>query len=93
MTVNGNLTNTIGALAVTTFNGAMNTQPASATLTNLPGASVSKAFAPNPIYTGEYSLLTITIQNTGNIDLSGMGLIDNLARSDIDRRKSCSLGR
>ncbi len=78
MTVNGNLTNTIGAGAVTTFNGATNAQPAAATLTNLPGASVSKAFAPNPIYTGEYSLLTITIQNTGNIALSGMGLIDNL---------------
>ena len=78
MTVNGNLTNTIAAGAVTTFNGATNAQPASATLTNLPGASVSKAFAPNPIYTGEYSLLTITIRNTGNIALSGMGLIDNL---------------
>ena len=79
MTVNGNLTNTINAGAVTTFNGASNTQPASATLTNLPGASISKFFAPNPIYAGQYSLLTITIQNTGNIDLSGMGLIDDLA--------------
>jgi LPXTG-site transpeptidase (sortase) family protein len=78
MTVNGNLTNTIVAGAVTTFNGATNAQPASATLTNLPGASVSKAFAPNPIYAGQYSLLTITIQNTGNIALTGMGLIDNL---------------
>ena len=78
MTVNGNLTNTIPAGAVTTFNGATNAQPASATLTNLPGASVSKFFAPNPIYTGEYSLLTITIRNTGNIALTGMGLIDNL---------------
>ena len=67
MTANGNLTNTIYAGAVTTFNGASNTQHASATLTNLPGASVSKFFAPNPIYAGQYSLLTITIQNTGNI--------------------------
>jgi LPXTG-site transpeptidase (sortase) family protein len=79
MVANGNLTNTIYAGDVTTFNGASNTQPASATLTNLPGASVSKFFAPNPIYAGQYSLLTITIQNTGNIDLSGMGLIDDLA--------------
>lgn len=80
MTVNGNLTNTIPAQAVTTFNGATNPQPAAASLTNLPGASVSKAFAPNPILAGggNYSLLTITIQNTGNVSLTGMGLADTL---------------
>jgi len=78
MTVNGNLTNTIPAGAVTTTNGASNPQPAEASLTNLPGASVSKSFSPNPINVGEYSLLTITIQNTGNIPLTGMGLSDNL---------------
>jgi LPXTG-site transpeptidase (sortase) family protein len=81
--VNGNLTNTIPALLVTTTNGATNPQPAEATLTNLPGASVSKAFAPNPVIAqaGDYSVLTITIQNTGNVPLSGMGLIDNLPAS------------
>ncbi|MBK9927461.1 MAG: sortase [Anaerolineales bacterium] len=78
MTVNGNLTNTILANAVTTTNGARNPQPAEASLTNLPGASVSKSFSPNPINTGEYSLLTITITNTGNIPLTGMGLSDTL---------------
>jgi len=80
MTVNGNLTNTIPAGAVTTFNGASSPQPAEASLTNLPGASVSKVFAPNPIAAGlgNYSLLTITIQNTGNIPLTGMGLSDAL---------------
>jgi LPXTG-site transpeptidase (sortase) family protein len=78
MSVNGNLTNTIGAGAVTTFNGVTNPDPASATLTNLPGASVSKSFAPNPVFAGDFSILTITIQNTGNIDLTGMGLVDDL---------------
>lgn len=78
MTVNGNLTNTIPAGAVTTTNGVSNADPVEATLTNLPGASVSKYFTPNSIAAGATSLLTITIQNTGNIDLTGMGLSDSL---------------
>lgn len=80
MTVNGNLTNSILAGAVTTFNGVTNPQPAEASLTNLPGASVSKFFAPNPIPAGttNYSLLTITIQNTSSFALTGLGLNDNL---------------
>ncbi len=80
MTVNGNLTNTIPAGAVTTTQGASNPQPAAASLTNLPGASVSKVFSPNPIAAGlgNFSLLTITIQNTSNIPLDGMGLNDSL---------------
>ncbi len=78
MTVNGNLTNTIPAGAVTTDNGVTNADPVEASLTNLPGASVSKFFSPNPISAGSYSVLTITIQNTGNIGLTGMGLSDSL---------------
>ena len=80
MTVNGNLTNTIPALSVTTFNGVSNQTATSAWLTNLAGASISKGFAPNPIPAGleDYSLLTITIRNTSNISLSGVGLVDNL---------------
>jgi len=78
MIVNGNRTNIIPANAVTTLNGASNPDPAEASLTNLPGASVSKSFSPNPIVAGSYSLLTITIQNTGNVALSGMGLKDTL---------------
>jgi LPXTG-site transpeptidase (sortase) family protein len=78
MTVNGNLTNVILANAVTTTQGASNPQPAEASLTNLPGASISKVFAPNPIAAGDFSLLTITIQNTGNIPLTGLGLLDTL---------------
>ena len=78
MNVNGNRTNIIPANAVTTLNGASNPDPAEASLTNLPGASVSKFFSPNPIVAGSYSSLTITIQNTGNVSLSGMGLKDTL---------------
>lgn len=80
MTVNGNLTNQIPANAVTTFNGVKNPQAAEASLTNLPGASISKFFSPDPIAAGlsNYSLLTITIQNTSSFSLTGLGLIDNL---------------
>jgi LPXTG-site transpeptidase (sortase) family protein len=78
MNVNGNLTNTIPAGAVTTQQGASNPEPAEATLTNLAGASVGKFFAPNPVAVGAYSLLTVTIRNTGTLPLTGMGLIDNL---------------
>ncbi len=78
MAVNGNLTNRIPAGAVTTFNGVSSTQPAEASLTNLPGASVTKSFNPSTILTGDYSALTITIQNTSNIPLLGMALTDLL---------------
>ena len=78
MTVNGNLTNTIRAGAVRTDQGVSNPRDVEASLTNLPGASVSKSFAPNPIPANSYSLLTITIRNTGNIELIEMGMSDNL---------------
>jgi LPXTG-site transpeptidase (sortase) family protein len=78
MTVNGNLTNTIPAGAVTTTNGVTNVDPAEASLTNLPGASLSKFFLSNPIVAGSSSALTITIQNTGNVPLTGMGFSDSL---------------
>jgi len=76
MNVNGNRTNRIPAGAVTTFNGVSSPDPAEASLTNLPGASVSKVFTPNPISAGSTSVLTITIQNTSIVPLSGMGLSD-----------------
>jgi len=78
MTVNGNLTNGIPARAITTTQGATNPQPAEASLTNLPGVSINKFFSPNPVTTGSYSAITITIQNTSNISLTGMGLGDPL---------------
>ena len=78
LTVNSTLINVIDAGAVTTTNGVTNPQPAKATLTNTPGVSIGKYFFPTPVLAGSYSTLTITIQNTGNIPLSGMGLIDTL---------------
>ncbi|MGA2820793.1 MAG: hypothetical protein ABSF61_09085, partial [Anaerolineales bacterium] len=82
MNVNANLTNTIQGSPtggdVHTSNGAFNDQPTAASLTNLPGASVSKFFAPNPIFAGagNTATLTITIQNTSNFQLDAMGLSD-----------------
>lgn len=80
MTVNGNLTNTIPAGAVSTFNGVTNGTPTSASLTNLAGASLSKSFAPNPVASGlgSYSILTITIRSTANVALTNLGLVDTL---------------
>ena len=76
--VNGNLTNVIPIGGVTSFNGASNPLPTEASLTNLPGASVSKSFAPNPILPGSVSTLTITILNTGSTPLTNIGLSDTL---------------
>jgi uncharacterized repeat protein (TIGR01451 family) len=78
MTVNGNLTDTIPAGAVMTAEGVTNLDPAEATLTNLPGASISKYFVTNPITPGADTALNITIRNTGNVSLSGMGFSDSL---------------
>ena len=78
MSVNGNLTNNIPAGAVTTAERATNADPVEASLTNLPGASVSKAFSPNPISANSTSMLTITIKNTGTIELVQMGMTDTL---------------
>ncbi len=78
MNVIGNRTNTIQVGEVTSFNGASNDQAASASLSNLPGASVAKYFSQDSIVVGNYTLLTIRITNTSNVALSGMGLIDTL---------------
>ena len=84
MDVNGNLTNRIPAGAVTTFNGVSSTEPAAASLTDLPSASVTKGFDPDTILTGGYSTLTITIENTGNIPLVEMELIDNSSYTELE---------
>jgi LPXTG-site transpeptidase (sortase) family protein len=78
MNVNGNLTNIIPAGAVTTFNGVVNPLPVQASLTNLPGASVSKYFSPAEVELkdGKYSTLTLTIQNTGSAQLTNLGMTD-----------------
>ncbi len=78
MNVGGNLTNSIGIGAVSSTNGAHNTQAATASLTNLAGASLAKVFSANTIAAGagNSSTLTFTIQNTGNVDLTQLGFID-----------------
>ncbi|MBI9043448.1 MAG: sortase [Anaerolineaceae bacterium] len=78
MNVHGNRTNTIPVGGVTTFNGGENTQAASASLTNLPGASITKYFTPDEIILGETANLTIRITNTGNVPLTKVGLTDTL---------------
>ncbi len=78
MNVNGNLTNRIPAGAVTTFNGVSNADPTEASLTNLPGVSVTKSFNPAQVLTSQPSTLTITIRNTSNVPVVNMGLADNL---------------
>lgn len=78
MEVNGNRINQIPAGAVTTTNGVSNPLPVQASLTNLPGVSVHKAFDPDPVIVNQSSTLTITIRNTSNIPVVNMGLNDNL---------------
>ncbi|MBN8580749.1 MAG: sortase [Anaerolineae bacterium] len=78
MTVNGNLTNRIPAGTVTTFNGVSNPDPTEASLTNLPGVSVSKSFSPAQVLTNQPSTLTIIISNTSNVPVVNMGVADNL---------------
>lgn len=78
MNVEANLTNNIAVGAVTTTNGAKNALVAEASLTNLPGASVTKYFVQNPIQVGDTSTLGITIQNQSNFGLTRLGLVDIL---------------
>lgn len=87
MNVEANLDNVIPAhddlvptSGVTSINGGYNPSEARASLTNLPGASVTKEFIDNPIDSGATNLsrLVITIQNQANFDLTGVGLVDVL---------------
>ncbi len=77
--INGNLVNTIPAQAVNTFAGMTNEDPASSTLTNLPGVSVQKYFTPDRILADSegYSILTIHLTNTSNAAVPLMGLRDD----------------
>ena len=78
MQVNGNLTNRIPAGAVTTLNGVSSPFATEASLTNLPGVSVTKVFNPAQVLAGEASTLTVTIRNTSTVPVVNMGLADNL---------------
>jgi LPXTG-site transpeptidase (sortase) family protein len=79
----GNLINTIKAGAMTgSINGQLvaNNTPASATLlvTTITPPSLSKTFAPNTIWAGDKSLLTIFITNNDPSALTQMSLTDQL---------------
>lgn len=77
--VNGNLTNTIPVGGVTSANGGSNTQAASASLSNLPGLSISKSFAPNPATVNQAVRLTFVITNTDAVTaVTGMRFVDDL---------------
>jgi uncharacterized repeat protein (TIGR01451 family) len=74
----GNLTNTIQIGAVSSFQGASNTQVAEATLTNLPGLGVSKAFSPSSVSPGGTTRLIITVNNADAIPITGIAFTDTL---------------
>ncbi len=78
MTVNGNLTNVIPANGVCTIEGVCNPDPIAASLTNLPGVSISKVFVPSTIASGGVSTLVITIRDTGGLTLTNASGTDNL---------------
>ncbi|MGD0877316.1 MAG: sortase [Anaerolineales bacterium] len=73
MNVNSNLTNTINAGDITSFNGASNLQGTSVSLTNEGGASIHKAFSPSSIPSGSTSTMTLIVQNTSNFPLHNIG--------------------
>jgi uncharacterized repeat protein (TIGR01451 family) len=81
-TVIGNYINTIPTGGLTTTQGAKNPSPVTApiAITNAPGVTLTKAFAPESIQPGGTSVLTITIANTatGAVPLSGMAVTDTL---------------
>lgn len=77
--VNGNLTNTIPIGGVTSANGGSNAQAASASLSNLPGLSVSKSFSPNPSVVNQAVRLTLVITNTDSVTaLTQLAFLDDL---------------
>ncbi|MCX6066662.1 MAG: sortase [Chloroflexi bacterium] len=78
--VTGNRINTIAVGAVSTRQGATNSQPTSATLTNLSSIDLTKKFSPNPVSPGDVSQLTLTFKKVGiGIGLTGLGVSDTLS--------------
>jgi uncharacterized repeat protein (TIGR01451 family) len=78
ITVNGNLTNVIPAGQICAKEGVCNPDPIAASLTNLPGVSISKVFVPSTIAAGGVSTLVITIRDTGGLLLTNASATDNL---------------
>ncbi len=83
-TISGNLINTIPTGGLTGIGGGgtiTNTTPASATITvnGVSSPSLSKGFAPNTIFVGDVSQLTITLNNNDNVtNLTGTSYTDTL---------------
>ncbi|PJF42698.1 MAG: hypothetical protein CUN50_03280, partial [Candidatus Thermofonsia Clade 1 bacterium] len=78
LNVNGNLTNMIPAGQICAKEGVCNPDGIAASLTNLPGVSISKVFTPSTIASGGVSTLVITIRDTGGLTLTNASATDNL---------------
>ena len=77
-TRSGNLTNTLPVNAITSQQGATNSQAASATLTTLPAVAVTKVFDPSEISQYATAKLIITLLNSNSLSLTGVNFTDNL---------------
>lgn len=78
MTTNFNLTNIIPVGAVSSNEGISNDRGTQASLSNLPGISITKNFADELIQPGASTRLAILLQNTLTQDLTGARFSDNL---------------
>ncbi|NOT15614.1 MAG: hypothetical protein HOP21_08605 [Methylotenera sp.] len=76
----GNLINSIAAGALTSSQGATNTNSPNATLTILRNMNIGKSFSPAVMQEGGTSTLTLTLFNTNTVtrDGSATALVDNL---------------
>ncbi|HET9577237.1 MAG TPA: hypothetical protein VFP44_05380, partial [Usitatibacter sp.] len=72
----GSYTNTLAAGAVTSANAGSNSAAGSATLTVLTPLTVTKAFSPASIGTGDTSVMTITLTNGNATTVTGIALTD-----------------
>jgi len=75
--VDGNVTNTIAAGALTTAQGVTN-PVFSNTVRLQTGARVEKSFAPTPIVTGGTSTLTVTVRNFNATAQTGIAFTDTM---------------
>ena len=74
----GAYNNTIPEQGVTSDQGISNQNPASAPLTVVTQPTLAKAFSPSPVQIGQVSRLTVTINNSSGVTLSGVALADTL---------------
>ena len=73
----GNVTNSIPANAVTTFEGVTNAT-FSGSVNRLTGALLAKSFSPSTIANGGTTVMTINVRNYNLTALSGIGFTDTL---------------